>query len=486
MKKLLQLAAAVAITFSAMDAKAQLPDGSIAPNWTLTDINGNSHDLYTYLDQGKVVFIDVSATWCGPCWNYHTSGNMDSFYNQYGPSGTNQAMFFFIEGDGATDMNDLNGTDAASQGDWITGTPYPIINPNSSATTAFNNDYDIAYFPTIYMICPNRIIKEVGQITAAQLAAEMATCPAPASQANDPALLSYSGATTSCGALPLEIKLQNNGTSPLTAATIVAMDGANQVASVNWTGNLATYDIATVTVGTITVSNNMNLTFNITSADQNTANNTLTQAISMATPANSNNITIALVTDRYGSETTWKVYNSSNAVVAQGGPYGPDLSTNTTTTQTPVNVTLPQGCYRFEILDSYGDGICCAYGAGSYTVSAGANQLFTGGQFLSEEEKMFNVTTTSVNENDLFSYVNVFPNPVRENAYINIGLSKSESVKVSVYNVVGEMVYSIDKGEMTEGDHQIDVNTASFAAGVYMVKIETGSGAVTKKITVSK
>jgi len=62
MKKLL-LSLAV---LTGISAYAQTPVGSVVNNFTLTDINGNSHSLFNYLDQGKFVVIDVSATWCGP------------------------------------------------------------------------------------------------------------------------------------------------------------------------------------------------------------------------------------------------------------------------------------------------------------------------------------------------------------------------------------------------------------------------------------
>jgi hypothetical protein len=38
-------------------------------------------------------------------------------------------------------------------------------------------------------------------------------------------------------------------------------------------------------------------------------------------------------------------------------------------------------CIRFEIYDSYGDGICCGYGQGSYTVTFQGNVIVSGGQF---------------------------------------------------------------------------------------------------------
>ena len=56
---------------------SQLPDGTVAPNFTTTDVNGNEHTLYEYLDNGYTVILDISATWCGPCWNYHTGGTFE-------------------------------------------------------------------------------------------------------------------------------------------------------------------------------------------------------------------------------------------------------------------------------------------------------------------------------------------------------------------------------------------------------------------------
>ncbi|MDH4471203.1 MAG: T9SS type A sorting domain-containing protein [Fluviicola sp.] len=146
----------VALCLAASASMAQI--GAVAPDFTATDINGNSHNLYTYLNAGKVVLLDVSATWCGPCWGFHTNQYLEDLYAEYGPAGTNEVVVLFYEGDAATNAQDLDGTDGASQGDWITGTPYPII--NESPVQISLNIYAPLGFPTINVICPSdKIIK---------------------------------------------------------------------------------------------------------------------------------------------------------------------------------------------------------------------------------------------------------------------------------------------------------------------------------------
>ena len=69
-----------------------------------------------------------------------------------------------------------------------------------------------------------------------------------------------------------------------------------------------------------------------------------------------------------------------------GGPYS---TTGTTFTST---VCVATGCYDVTINDSYGDGICCAYGEGSYSITSDGNTLVTGGEFVSTETTNFCVT----------------------------------------------------------------------------------------------
>jgi hypothetical protein len=48
-------------------------------------------------------------------------------------------------------------------------------------------------------------------------------------------------------------------------------------------------------------------------------------------------------------------------------------------------------CLLFAIMDSYGDGLCCSYGAGIYTVTALGGTLASGAVFRSEEITMLRI-----------------------------------------------------------------------------------------------
>lgn len=131
---------------------SQLSSGSTAPDWTVTDLDGNTHNLYSYLDNGIDVVMDVSATWCGPCWSYHHSGVLTNLYSSYGPGGSGELMVFFMEGDPSTNLACLYGPSGCvggTQGNWVAGTPYPIVHEEGPAVRAA---YSVNAYPTIFII----------------------------------------------------------------------------------------------------------------------------------------------------------------------------------------------------------------------------------------------------------------------------------------------------------------------------------------------
>ena len=109
------------------------------------------------------------------------------------------------------------------------------------------------------------------------------------------------------------------------------------------------------------------------------------------------NVRVAVTTDLYGSEVSWKIVNTSNKLVyASGGPYQ-DLATYNVSAATHIDtVAIPlTGNYEFRLTDSYGDGLYDGTNTGSYIVE----KLCAWGNSIID-------TGSGANDNDPFGSVN--------------------------------------------------------------------------------
>ena len=93
-----------------------------------------------------------------------------------------------------------------------------------------------------------------------------------------------------------------------------------------------------------------------------------------------NPLTITITTDNYPTETSWSLLDQSGNIVQS---ISAGNLTQTDTTYTWDVCIDPLECYDFIIYDTYGDGICCAYGNGSYSLSYQGTVIATGGTFAS-------------------------------------------------------------------------------------------------------
>ncbi|MEL7161714.1 MAG: S8 family serine peptidase, partial [Bacteroidota bacterium] len=111
---------------------------------------------------------------------------------------------------------------------------------------------------------------------------------------------------------------------------------------------------------------------------------------SCPTGCNGNEVTLSITFDNYPEETSWTLTNDAGQTVASGGTYGsqPDGSTLT------QDLCLIDDCYTFTINDAYGDGICCQYGSGSYSLTQGGTVLASGSSFTFSEATDFCLGTT--------------------------------------------------------------------------------------------
>ncbi|MBX2846053.1 MAG: zinc-dependent metalloprotease [Saprospiraceae bacterium] len=101
----------------------------------------------------------------------------------------------------------------------------------------------------------------------------------------------------------------------------------------------------------------------------------------------SSEVTLEILTDNFAEETTWELIDDATGdAVATGGPYTQDATLFTET------FNLPVGDYTFTIFDAFGDGICCGFGEGAYSLTAGADVIVEGGTFGDSESTSFCVS----------------------------------------------------------------------------------------------
>ena len=465
-------------------AEAQLEDGSIAPDWTLTDINGIEWNLYTLLDEGKSVFLDYSAVWCGPCWSYHTGGNLETLYEDYGPDGTNEVMVFMIEADGFSTMEELTGVGGSTMGDWVTGTPYPIFlthfgDPSYDAVS----DYEIGYFPTIYRVCPNRVIKEIGQVSVTALYNSIADCEI-ASAAVDPSIMSYTGETVGCSDVELSVNMQNMGFDNLTSCTIKAFEDGTEVLTYDWSGDLALYEMEEVVIGSIVLSSEeAEIDIEITSADDVTENNAVSTTISYEDDI-SMVIHLEFKTDNYPTQLRWEVIDESTGEqIYEDGPYNNGEKNEVVFDE---DITLPgYGCYTFNCFDTGGDGIT---GSGYFKLFNEDGGLIVQGTENVGYKKAVALKVadeTTINVIDAISALSVYPNPVQAELVVDFNLTTTEDINISIVDMLGRRINSVTSSNLTAGDHKYTIDTSTFANGLYFVKMESNGVNQTVKFTVA-
>jgi len=147
MKKLLLSAS----LFCAITANAQLTNfsvGQTAPDFTVTDIHGNTHTLYNYTSAGQYVIVDFFAYWCGPCAGIAPIVN--DFYKKYGCNSFDVAVMS-IEYEGTTAQTQTFEDDNGGDPNY----PTPSVSGLNGGGAAVHSTYGPAAFPTVVLIGPD-------------------------------------------------------------------------------------------------------------------------------------------------------------------------------------------------------------------------------------------------------------------------------------------------------------------------------------------
>tara|TARA_B100000674_G_scaffold285791_1_gene236427 strand:- start:2692 stop:4392 length:1701 start_codon:yes stop_codon:yes gene_type:complete len=274
----------------------------------------------------------------------------------------------------------------------------------------------------------------------------------------------------------LEVTFKNYGNIALTSLDINYSINGGTTTTYPWTGNLSSGGTETVTIPQISVTpiNTNNVDVSISNpngnSDQNVANNNMSTTFNGMYDAPNGQISIDVTTDNYPSETTWEL-KENGVIISTGGPYsssGPQPTTYATIT--------PGNCYTFIMKDSYGDGILApgnfkVKDVNNGTIVWGGTNSPTG-NFTSEVTTYFETESTSVSVEEVNSEISIYPNPVKDNIYVN-----GEFDKIKLYDVFGKLVF--------EGNDKV-INTKNLSNGIYIINLNSNNNIITKKVTISK
>lgn len=215
------------------------------------------------------------------------------------------------------------------------------------------------------------------------------------------------------GEVVIELSLSNFGENTLTSAVIGYSINGGPEQTVIWSGNLDQYENTTLALpalaaedGTTTVEAYV---VSINGQQDENGFNDAVEVEFTAFAGETFNFTFELVLDDYGSETTWEIRRLGN-VVYSGGPYEDGLDGTVIT----IPLCLEAGCYILQVDDSWGDGMCCDFGEGSFTVfDPQGDVIYTGGEFNDSDLEQFCTTEMSVDATDR-AHRSVHPNPASD------------------------------------------------------------------------
>ena len=82
------------------------------------------------------------------------------------------------------------------------------------------------------------------------------------------------------------------------------------------------------------------------------------------------------------------------------------------------------------------------------------------------------------------SPLSVYPNPVRDNAFVRFGMKESAAVNYQVFDMMGRMVRNANMGTLSAGEHDVKIAVDGLSTGTYILRLNAGSHTSTAKFMV--
>jgi hypothetical protein len=141
---------------------------------------------------------------------------------------------------------------------------------------------------------------------------------------------------------------------------------------------------------------------------------------------------------------------------------------------------MPGGTFVHSHTSSGYFSECNYYAFHSYrsgSMPYGPDTLFYGQ--MSNLSPVYNYSTSQVNE---YRLEQNYPNPFNPSTQIQFNIPKTEKVRITIYNALGQRVKVLTEQTFAVGSHSVTFNAHKLASGVYYYHLQAGSYAQVKKM----
>jgi len=492
----------LSLFLTAQVAWAQPETGGIAPNLTFTDIDGDTYTLYDMLDQGKTVYLDLFATWCGPCWNFHQNHILEDLHTQYGAGGTDEVRVFAIEADPSTAVNRITGQGDRTIGDWTTGISYPIANDHNAARL-----FNLAAYPTIVVIRPDRVMFNAYSVVYPNIDYLYNTG---VGGTNDVIIESRTfGNGSYCDGTTrrLDVSVRNVGATTSDVVVNLLING-EEFAQATATA-VEPFKTKRVRFDRYEVTDNVSLEANVVSVNGQPDDKAYwNQSIgSLQSPdldmTKADQATIIVTTDFYPGDRRVYLEDLEGNVILnhrfrkglsdQFGGGGVDANKDH---EFQVDVS-EAGCYRI-IISTEELGVGMNYYDPSIHPEPGIQIVDNDGNVVKPKDpadrdftaaRAINFDTknlTAIEEVQGLADITVFPNPAKDATTLQFMLDRNEDLEIAVLNTVGQQIKIVETGSYVAGLNTVDIPLQNINAGLYYVTVRNQHQATIQRLSVVK
>ena len=271
------------------------------------------------------------------------------------------------------------------------------------------------------------------------------------------------------------VSLTNYGLNTITVAQMTWQINDGDIQTINFNGTLSQNQTQTFTLDPIDLTDGSYI-FNASLIsvngviDQNTQNNEAATSFDIGgNEYITQQITLELLTDDYAEETSWEFREIGGAIL-DSGSYN-ESDDNTTFIETFG--VVQDNCYEFEIFDTFGDGICCEFGEGFYTLTTdSADVIINGGEFGGSEITEISIGEELSTSDAFLSTISLYPNPANN----EITLSMANTNDISSYRVYNTFGQLLQEGTLQANKQVISVSR--YTVGIYFIVVKNTATSV--------